>query len=216
MENQPESTKNIHQSDMDVANLPNTLTMLRMAAVPVVVACLFQKEVFWDWVAGWLFVAASLTDYLDGYYARKLGISTIFGKLMDPLADKFLVIAALVMLQELGRIHPVVVMLLICREVGITTLRALASAERLEVPSSAGGKWKTAVQMTGLPFMMAQEGWFGLPLYQIGYGLLLISLVISMWSAKDYVVDFFKAVRARRIHIKATKATKKKPKEPTQ
>lgn len=194
---------------MDIANLPNTLTMARMAVVPLVVACLFQKEVFWDWVGGWLFVAASLTDYLDGYYARKQGISTVFGKLMDPLADKFLVIAALVMLQELGRIHPVLVMLLICREVGITSLRALASAEGLDIPTSAGAKWKTTVQMTALPFMMAQEGWFGLPLYTIGYYLLLLSLVMSLWSAKDYVVDFFKAVRARRLHNRANKKVKK-------
>jgi CDP-diacylglycerol--glycerol-3-phosphate 3-phosphatidyltransferase len=168
-----------------------------MAFVPAVVATLFLRTDTGDQWAAWLFVAASVTDYFDGYLARKQKVVTVYGKLMDPLADKFLVVSSLIMLQEMGRIHPVVVMLLICREMAITGLRALASAEGLIISASDSAKWKTATQMTAIPFIMGRH--LGpIPLETTGNVLLYASLGMSLWSAKDYIVGFFRAIRKKR------------------
>jgi CDP-diacylglycerol--glycerol-3-phosphate 3-phosphatidyltransferase len=150
---------------------------------------------------------ASLTDYFDGYLARKYQIETVYGKLMDPLADKFLVICSLIMLQHLGRMSPIVVMLLVCRELTITGLRALASAEGVIVAASSGGKWKTATQMVAIPALMVRDV-DGIPFYQIGLWLTYFSLGLSLWSAKDYVVDFFRGLRKTTEIRKKRKALK--------
>lgn len=185
-------------NELDFANAPNLMTLARIGMVPVVVYFLSLRDPFWDWMAVLAFAVASITDYFDGYLARRQNLITVYGKLMDPLADKFLVVCSLVMLQELDRVHPVVVMLLICREVGITGLRALASAEGLDIETSGGAKWKTALQMFALPFLMVRTNSLGLPLYEIGLTLLYLSLTLSLWSAKDYIVDFFRAAKLRR------------------
>ena len=172
----------------------NYLTLLRICFVPGVVFCLHQGTFGWDFAAAILFGLASFTDYLDGYIARKYNIETVYGKLLDPLADKFLVICSLIMLQALGRIDPIVVMLLVCRELTITGLRALASAEGIIVAASQGGKWKTATQMTAIPCLMLGDI-RGIPFYEIGLWLTYASLGLSLWSAKDYIVEFFKGLK---------------------
>ncbi len=176
---------------------PNIITLVRMGFVPIVVAMLFVKDPTWDVAAALVFAVASITDFFDGYLARTRNQETVYGKLLDPLADKFLVVSALIMLQEMGRIHPVIVMLLICREMAITGLRALASAEGLIIGASGSAKLKTTTQMVAIPFIMGQT-LFGIPLFMAGQVLLYISLAISLWSAKDYIVDFFVAVREKR------------------
>jgi len=184
--------------DLTFNTTPNILTLIRIIFVPIVVGLLFLKDPRWDVVAALAFGVASITDYFDGYIARSQKIETVYGKLMDPLADKFLVVSALIMLQHIGRIHPVVVILLICREMAITGLRALASAEGVIIGASASAKWKTATQMVAIPFIMAQDGLFGLPLGTIGMLLLYISLGISLWSAQDYIVAFFIGLKEAR------------------
>jgi CDP-diacylglycerol--glycerol-3-phosphate 3-phosphatidyltransferase len=186
---------------------PNYLTLLRVIFVPGVIFCLYQQTFWWDFTAAAVFGVASLTDYFDGYLARKYQIETVYGKLMDPLADKFLVICSLIMLQHLGRMSPIVVMLLVCRELTITGLRALASAEGVIVAASSGGKWKTATQMVAIPALMVRDV-DGIPFYQIGLWLTYFSLGLSLWSAKDYVVDFFGGLRKKNENIKKRKALK--------
>jgi CDP-diacylglycerol--glycerol-3-phosphate 3-phosphatidyltransferase len=102
--------------EMTFHTTPNYLTLLRIAFVPTVIGALWVKTPLWDFIAAVLFGLASITDYFDGYLARKYKIETVYGKLMDPLADKFLVICTLIMLQDLGRMSAIVVMLLVCRE----------------------------------------------------------------------------------------------------
>lgn len=184
---------------LEFHNTPNYLTLLRIVFVPGVIACLAIGGTWWDFTGAVIFGLAGLTDYLDGYYARKLKMETVYGKLMDPLADKFLVICTLIMLQHLDRIHPFVVMILVCRELTITGLRALASAEGVIVAASQGGKWKTATQMSAIPCLMlkdfASEYLYGFPLFQIGVVLTYISIGLSLWSAKDYMVEFFRGLK---------------------
>jgi CDP-diacylglycerol--glycerol-3-phosphate 3-phosphatidyltransferase len=184
---------------LEFHNTPNYLTLLRIILVPGVIICLGMGGPLWDFAGGVIFGIAGLTDYLDGYYARKLNVETIYGKLMDPLADKFLVICTLIMLQHLGRIHPIVVMILVCRELTITGLRALASAEGVIVAASQGGKWKTATQMSAIPCLMLKDFstayLHGFPLFEIGVVLTYISIGLSLWSAKDYMVEFFRGLK---------------------
>lgn len=187
-----------HDAEMRFNTTPNLLTLMRMAFVPLVVGMLFRDDPTWNLIAAVLFGIAAITDYFDGYLARKHQIVTVYGKLLDPLADKFIVISSLVMLQQLGRIHPVIVILLICRELTITGLRALASAEGVIIAASGGGKWKTATQMIAIPFVMVKDGLFGIPLYPIGQVLLHASVGLSLWSGKDYVVDFFQGLKESR------------------
>ncbi len=187
-----------NDKDLTFTTTPNILTLIRMGFAPIVVGLLFIKDPTWDLVAALLFGLASITDYFDGYIARSQKVVTIYGKLMDPLADKFLIVCALIMLQELGRIHPLVVMILICRELAITGLRALASAEGVIIAASQPAKWKTITQMVAIPFMMVRQGLFGIPLYAIGLCLLYVSLGISLWSALDYILDFFRGLKEKR------------------
>jgi CDP-diacylglycerol--glycerol-3-phosphate 3-phosphatidyltransferase len=173
------------RDDLEFTTAPNLLTMGRVVMVPLVVWLLFQGTRTSEIIAAFAFGAAAITDYFDGYLARKQKSESVFGKLMDPLADKFLVVSSLCMLQQMGRVHVVVVILLICREMAITGLRALASSEGLIIAASKSAKWKTAVQMVGLPFVMVREPLLGIPFFPIGVVLIYISLAISLWTAKD-------------------------------
>jgi len=199
--------------DMTFNTTPNILTLVRMGFVPIVVALLMVKDPSWDLIAAAAFGVASITDYFDGYIARTQQLVTVYGKLLDPLADKFLVISSLVMLQELGRIHPIVVIVLICRELAITGLRALASAEGVIISASDSAKWKTATQMVAIPLIMINRDWLGIPFYPIGMGLLYISLAMSLWSAKAYIVDFFKALGEQRKYKSAERKQKRELKQ---
>ncbi len=186
-------------------NAPNRLTLLRMIAVPAVVYFLSWRTLNGDLIACVLFSLAALTDWLDGYVARAYKAVTIYGKLMDPLADKFLVVSTLIMLQHLGRIHPYMVMVLICREMGITSLRALASAEGVIIAAGSGGKWKAALQMIAIPFLIIKITVFGvIDCDLIGTILIYISLALSLSSALTYVVDFFKGLKEK-LRIKQQK-----------
>lgn len=191
----------------------NKLTALRIAFVPLVVLCLFDDSPRAGFLAALFFGVAAITDYFDGYYARQHKAITILGKLLDPLADKFLVVSSLIMLMHLGRLHPVVVILLVCRELAITGLRAIASAEGIVIAASDSAKWKTATQMAAIPMLMLNETYVFIPFHLIGTILIWVSLGISMWSFKAYLVDFFRTVRAeameRREERKARKIAKR-------
>lgn len=211
-EDPQESYSDRTDPELRFTNAPNILTLFRIALIPVLVTCLFFREPKWDLIAGIIFGVASITDYFDGYLARIQKSVTLYGKLMDPLADKFLVVSALVMLQYLDRIHPAIVILLICREIAITGLRALASAEGVDIPASWTAKWKTGTQMVAIPFMMVKQGLWGIPLYPIGKILLYISLLISLWSALMYLLDFFREVTKKRKLAKEMRAKIRKEK----
>ncbi len=187
---------------------PNYLTLLRIVFIPGIVAALAMKTPLWDVLAAIMFGLASLTDYFDGYLARKYKIETVYGKLMDPLADKFIVICSLIMLQQLGRMNAYVVMILVCRELTITGLRALASAEGVIVSASSGGKWKTATQMIAIPLLMVPSI-YDIPFYTLGMVLTYISLAFSLWSAKDYMVDFFRGLKKAQVARKEKRIEKR-------
>ncbi len=131
-------------------NVPNTLTLLRILAVPVIVVALLGETPHGDTLAAVVFALAALTDSVDGYIARSRGSVTRFGKLMDPVADKLLIVAALVALVSLGRLAAWIAMVIIAREVAVTVLRAVALQEGVVIAASWLGKAKTFLQVAAV------------------------------------------------------------------
>lgn len=207
-------------NDLEIDNLPNRLTFFRMLMIPVVVLALYFTEDTPAWllswkdylghIACWTFVVASITDFLDGYIARKRNIVTVFGSFLDPIADKFLVVSALIMLMALDRVHPIVVIILVLREMYMTSLRLLAMTESVEVPVSNMGKWKTTVQMVATPMLMIYDEflWMDLPL--IGTILMYIAALLSLWSALKYSLSMIKKLQENRAEKKKLKKELKK------
>ena len=168
-------------------NLPNKLTILRVLMIPFfVVFMLCDITGAADkWIAVALFVLASLTDFLDGYIARKYNLVSNFGKFMDPLADKLLVSAAMICLVEMGRLPAWVVILIISREFIISGFRLIASDNGIVIAASYWGKFKTVFQMAMIIVLICNLGGvFGM----IETVLIWISLILTVVSLVDYVV----------------------------
>ena len=171
--------------------LPNLITWSRIAAIPMVVWGLNENSPRGDLWATIFFVVASISDYFDGYFARFFKVESLLGRFLDPIADKLLVTAALIMLIPLGRISSIVVVLMLSREFLINGLRSVAMSEQFEIRVSWTAKWKTAAQMTALPFLMINRPLLGFDLHFWGLILIWISLVLSLISAIQYIWDFF-------------------------
>jgi CDP-diacylglycerol--glycerol-3-phosphate 3-phosphatidyltransferase len=162
-------------------NLPNALTLLRILAVPVVVVVLLGATSDGDVIAAIVFAAAAATDGLDGYIARSRNSVTTFGKLMDPLADKLLIIGALLSLVSLGRLAAWVAMVIIAREVAVTILRTIAAERGLVIAASWLGKAKTMLQSAAVIALIA---WNPAPTW--ADVLLYIALAVTVISGADY------------------------------
>jgi CDP-diacylglycerol--glycerol-3-phosphate 3-phosphatidyltransferase len=205
----------MERNDLEIDNLPNRLTFFRMLMIPVVVLALYFTQSAPDFllpyqhlmghIACWVFVLASITDFLDGHIARKRNIVTVFGSFLDPIADKFLVVSALIMLLALDRVHSIVVIILVLREMYMTSLRLLAMTEEVEVPVSSLGKWKTGTQMVATPMLMIYDNflWMNLPL--IGTILIYISSFLSLFSALLYSLSMIKKLQEKRAEKKKLK-----------
>ncbi len=155
-------------------------------------------------IAGWLYGATAVTDLLDGYLARKWNIESVFGKFLDPLADKLLVMALLMYLTRMGRIAPWIVVVLLGRELAITSLRAIAASEGVVIAAGEGGKWKTALQMVGILCLILHFPYPVVPFYAkavdlnlCGQWLVVLSMVFSVTSAVEYTSLFVDAVEAK-------------------
>lgn len=183
-------------------NLPNLLTLGRIAAVPAVVGLLMfesRENCFW---AAAIFGVAAITDWLDGYLARKWQIVTILGKFLDPLADKLIVMGAMIMLIPLDRIPAWAVFVILSRELIITGLRSIASSEGIVIAASDLGKYKTIFQMTALPGLLLHypyNWFFGLEIdlltvdmHRFGIFFFYISLALALWSGWDYLFKFYR------------------------
>lgn len=168
-------------------NLPNKLTILRMALVPVFVVFLMLDGVWAQYAAAAVFALASLTDYLDGHYARAHNMVTDFGKLMDPMADKLLVMAALVGLVAQGRAPYVAVMVLLGREFVISGIRLVAASRGVVIAADRLGKYKTVTQMIAILLLILGAGLGGAALIA-GEILLWASVALSVASCASYIV----------------------------
>ncbi len=166
-------------------NLPNKLTLLRIIAIPVFIVVLMMDH---GYIATVIFIAAALTDMLDGKIARKYNLVTNFGKLMDPLADKLLVMSALVCLVELARVPGWMVIVILAREFAVTGLRQVAASEGIVIAAGMTGKIKTITQMIAIPLLLL-DNWpcryIGVPLDQI---FLWLAVIMTIVSGVEYIV----------------------------
>jgi CDP-diacylglycerol--glycerol-3-phosphate 3-phosphatidyltransferase len=187
-------------------NLPNALTWFRVMAIPLVVVVFFAPELFaWPeaWArpaAGLLFGLAGITDYFDGYLARRLGLTSSFGAFLDPVADKLIVSTALVLLLQADPqiTLALVAAVIIGREITVSALREWMSqiGARAHVAVSVFGKWKTTLQIIGISFMLYREPLFTLPIYRIGEWLVYVAAALTLWSMIDYLRAAWPAMRA--------------------
>ena len=167
-------------------NLPNKLTLMRIAMTPLFMAAMLIEFPHHYLVALLLFVLASITDALDGYIARKYNLITNFGKFMDPLADKLLVCSAMICLIELGRLPAWIVIIIIAREFIISGFRLVASDNGIVIAASYWGKFKTVSQMFMIMLLILHpEGTVFFWLEQI---LIYVSLILTVVSLLDYIM----------------------------
>ncbi len=189
----------------EVGNLPNLITLSRLALIPVILAVLDRGTPLAHYWAALLFLFAGFSDFLDGYLARKTGKITLLGKFLDPLADKLTTLSIMVTLVAMDLIPAWLLILMLFREFAVTGLRALAMGEGVVIAASESGKQKTAFQFFGLTFLLVNfpyplwgTGWW-LDYHRMGLFILYLSLILSLFSAVEYFALFMEAVERKNL-----------------
>jgi CDP-diacylglycerol--glycerol-3-phosphate 3-phosphatidyltransferase len=175
----------------ELGNLPNVLTLIRILLIPVMIALLTNPGRTASALAGLTFLIACVSDFLDGYLARRWNISTTLGKLLDPLADKLIVAAALIMLVAMDRSPSVpawMAVVTIGREIAVTGLRAVALGQGVVVAAEELGKYKMIFQMFAIEGLLLHYPFLGIDFHHGGMYFLWLSLVLGLWSGIDYHV----------------------------
>jgi len=172
-------------------NLAIMLTLFRIAAIPAVVICFYSSMPDARPIAAILFGIAAVTDFIDGWVARKYNQTSRFGEFLDPVADKLMVAIALVMLVQAqsGWFEDIIAMIIIGREITVSALREWMATigERANVQVSMAGKVKTTLQMFGIAFMVYKNPLFGIDMYAVGFVLLVAAAVMTIWSMIIYL-----------------------------
>jgi len=189
------STQGSKDDDRPVAsnwNLPNALTWLRILMIPAILALFYLLPRPWaDFAACAAFALAGITDSLDGYYARKWGQTSRLGAFLDPVADKLIVAAALILIVSADPrwFMAIAAIVIIGREIAISALREWMAeiGARGRVKVSSLGKYKTIMQIVGLSFLLFRHDMFGIPIYKLGLGLTAIAVVLTLWSMILYL-----------------------------
>ena len=163
--------------------LPNIITVSRILAV-------WNNTPEGGAIAAYLFIFASIGDYLDGYLARRLKVESVMGKFLDPIADKILVTSTLVMMIPARGVNPVVVIILLSRDSLINGLRSIAASEKLIIAAGEMGKWKTAIQMVAIPCVLFQVPIGPVESYDLGIWGLWLSVILSAISGVQYIYMF--------------------------
>lgn len=178
----------VEKTTMKIFNVPNLLSMSRILAVPVFIVLMLDPSPLRSLAAGIVFSIASATDWLDGYLARKWGQVTKMGKLLDPIADKILIMAALVVLVEIQPeiVHAWIAILIIGREFAVTGLRAIAASDGVVIPAETVGKYKVGAQITAVLSLLlhqySNQEW----MKQLGWIALWVAMILAVYSAVQY------------------------------
>lgn len=180
-------------------NLPIGLTMTRIVAVPLLIVFLISSSRVHALIAAAIFILASLTDWLDGVVARRRNQVTTLGTLLDPIADKLLVAAALVSLLQIGRIEAWIVVVIVGRELAVTGLRSVAAGVGVIVPASRLAKWKTVSQYVAVTLLIVDKGVESSAFHAGATGVLWLALALTILSGADYFYRFFRKADYRAI-----------------
>jgi len=172
-------------------NLPNLLTLFRIAVIPGLVALFYIETKFGSWLACGLFSLAAITDFFDGYIARVTKQQSAFGKFLDPVADKLLIASALLMMVAFGQISGLVILpalVILCREITVSGLREYLASLRVSMPVSQLAKWKTTLQMVAIAVLIiGHNGPRDVPLVEIGEVGLWIAAILTIITGYDYL-----------------------------
>ena len=181
---------------------PNLVTLFRMAMAPILIWLLMDTGPAASAIAAGVFFIACVSDYFDGYLARSYDSVTTLGKFLDPMADKLIVITALIMLVGMARTPHVpswMVVVLVSREILVTGLRAVAAAEGLIVGAEELGKYKMALQSIAIHGLLLHYTYFHIDFFAAGMFILWISMLVSVWSCIDYYVRVVAALRPQPV-----------------
>jgi CDP-diacylglycerol--glycerol-3-phosphate 3-phosphatidyltransferase len=183
----------VEETAMKILNVPNLLSLSRILSVPVFIILMLEPNPVRALIAGIVFSLASATDWLDGYLARKWGQVTKFGKLLDPIADKILIMAALVILVEMRSdvVHAWMAILIIGREFAVTGLRAMAAAEGIVIPAETVGKYKVGAQITMVLSLLLYEYMDKEWMRQLGWFAVWLAMILSVYSAGQYFKTYW-------------------------
>jgi CDP-diacylglycerol--glycerol-3-phosphate 3-phosphatidyltransferase len=190
-----------HSSSINT--LPNKLTLLRIACTPVMVILLCFSGKTSSFLAALLFSLASITDLLDGFLARRRKLVTNFGKHFDPLADKLLVSATLIMLIPLDRVEAWMVLVIIGREIAVTGLRGIASSEGVILTPTEISKKKTVFQFVAILGLLLHYEYFGIDFHAVGMAFMWLAVVVTLWSGIMYFRKFWYVLDREEIHIRS-------------
>jgi len=173
---------------------PNNLTYFRIASIPILIVLLLFSNKICAFLAAVVFSAASITDLLDGFLARRYGLESALGKFLDPLADKLLVSAALIMLIPLGRVPAWIAFVIIGREIAVTGLRAILQEKGVVMSAEQLGKYKTGFQIAAMIPLLIHYPYFGIDFHSIGMVFLWMALVLTLWSGVKYFMGFWNII----------------------
>lgn len=174
-------------------NVPNILTLFRIVLIPFFVVILLVKIPYGDYLAAFIFMVAALTDSLDGYLARRWKQITKLGIILDPLADKLLITAALISLVELGRIPGWIAIIILGREFAVSGLRAIKAEEGVIIPASKWGKAKTVSQIIAVLLVILEHLYEPFIAWPIGMWFMYLAVAITIWSGGEYFYRFYTA-----------------------
>ncbi|MBX7078937.1 MAG: CDP-diacylglycerol--glycerol-3-phosphate 3-phosphatidyltransferase [Nannocystaceae bacterium] len=188
----------------EVLNLPNLITIGRLFLIPPVLVLIDPTDPIRNFAAALLFATASGLDILDGWLARSRNLVTVFGKFVDPLADKLMAMSVMVWLVMVGLLPPWIVVVMLGRDFYISGLRSVAANQGVVIAAGEGGKMKTVFQLVGICCVLARYS-YRMPLvpdpmdfHVVGMGFLYVSLALSLWSAVTYTVEFGVALKQQR------------------
>lgn len=173
-------------------NVANQLTIVRIVAIPLYLLVLYINKDWSNVAATIIFILAGVSDFLDGYIARKYNMITDLGKILDPIADKILVAAALIALIDLDRLYWWIAVIMLARDFTMEALRNLAASKGIIIAAGIWGKLKTTFQMVAIGMISFKNVWLGINWYILGQVLMYVALFLSLYSAYVYFRDYFK------------------------
>jgi len=174
----------------NILSHPNSLTLFRVASVPIIVILLLTPNRLYSFTSALVFSAAAITDFLDGFFARQRGLVSNFGKVMDPIADKVLMSTSFIMLASLRWIPAWIVCIIIGREIAVTGLRNIIAQKGKDLSASSLGKYKTGFQIASIIPLMIHYPYFTIDFHAIGFIFLWLALILTVWSGADYFIKF--------------------------
>jgi len=177
-----------------ILTLPNGLTIIRVLAIPVILVFLFYHGRIYQLVTGLFFLLVASTDTVDGYLARRRKMVTTLGKFLDPLADKLLIVTALIALIPARGIPAWMVIVIVGREIAVTGLRGIAVSQGMVIAASELGKYKTVFEAAAITFLIVNGRYIGIDFHAVGMVFLWVALVMAVASGVDYFRKFLKAV----------------------